>query len=611
MHSLRRAHFILAIQHMGPYKQRPVFMITKFWLYTTIVLLALASCAISLNSELVYDDERAASELHAIKGWFDVDGMARQVSPLRQITLAADSAVWTKNWMGFHATNLALHALAAFALLALLRRLLNQESAAQWTAGLFALMPIGVAAVSVVAHRTEIIGTLLMLLACLFWLRPQRTALAWIVGGVFAALAAIETSMSLMLPLLLVAYDWLLVAPSQPERVRPRLVAGGMAALALVALHIAHYGWVNTQGYWQQESWEAAPALGEWPIRLMRDWPAGVWSALRWLAIPLPFDCDHGLTPSSLLATLTGVTVLVALVAIICLQARQRPRLAFGVAWVLAGCAVAALNVFRSHYGAISESELYAVAPGLCLLGGLGIQHLCKLDRASTRFWVEIGAMTAAALALGSWSNWRAYQYDSDGSMLAATLSNHPDSGLAHLKMGRYCIELMRQSSNSKVPRVLAEREFQKAIDLHWDYYETYGNLGVMALTRRDFTQAEACFRKSLALNPTSFGARLRLGHALHGQRRFEAARDIYKQLLTEKPRSIDLYQLIGETYELENRASEAEPFFRQAKRLADERRQERLEAQRKNSTPLDDEPPVVTLPANRTPQTNALPRRK
>jgi protein O-mannosyl-transferase len=586
-------------------------MITKFWLYATIALLALAACVVSLKFGLVYDDDRAEDEQRAVQGWTDVNGMMRQHAPLRQLSLAADATVWGKDWMDFHVTNLALHALASLALLALLRRLLGRQPAAQWAAGLFALLPIGASAVSVVAHRNEMIGTLLILLACLAWLRPQRDWRAWTVGGVFAALAAVETSMSLMLPLLLVAYDLLVVAPSQPERLRPRLVETGAAALAVTTLHLAHCWWINHHGYWQPESWEIAPALSEWPVRLLRDWPAGVWVALRWLVVPLPFDVDHGLTPASLVATLAGITLFVALVNVILSQARPRPLLALGVAWVLAGCAVAALSVFRSHYGAIAESELYAVAPGLCLLAGLGIGQLCKLDRVGTRFWVEVGALATVALALVSWSNWRSYQFESDGRMLATTLANHPDSGLAHLKMGRHCIDLMRQSSNPKVPRIIAEKEFQKAIELHWDYYETYGNLGVMALNRRDYTQAEVCFRKALELNPTSFGARLRLANALHGQQRFEAAREIYKQLLTERPRSVDLYQLIGDTYALENRASEAEPFFRQASRLADERRQERLVAQRKNAGPEDDAPPAVTLPAPAVTQTNAAPKRK
>ncbi|MFA6560677.1 MAG: tetratricopeptide repeat protein [Verrucomicrobiia bacterium] len=587
-------------------------MITKFWLYTTIALLALASCAISLRSELVYDDERAARELRGVASLTDFRGIASQKAPLRQITLAVDAAVWKRDDLSYHAMNLVYHALTTLVLLALLRRLLDRRSAAQWAAGLFALMPISAAAVGVVAHRSEILGTLMMLVACLAWLRPQRDWVAWTIGGVFAALAAVETSMSLLLPLLLLAYDQWILPPSTPERARSRLVETSAVALAVFALHIAHRCWLSTYGYWSPESWETLPAWSDLPIRLLRDWPAGVFVALRWLVVPLPFIHDHGLTPSSWFVTLAGLATLAALVAIIRSQARQQPRLAFGIAWLLAGCAVAALNVFRSRYGAIHESELYAVAPGLCLLGGIAIERLCKLERISTRLWVEIGALAVLALTLVTWSNWRAYQFGSEIRLLSTTLSNHPDSGLCHLAMGRLCLEASRRSAGKGVMRVTAEREFEKARELNWNYYETYGNLGEMAMHKRDYTRAESCYRQALALHPTGTGARLRLGNALHAQKRYDAAREIYQQLLLEKPRAIDLYRLIADTYEAENKFTEATRFLEQAKRLMDEARQKELEAAGNKAETAAEAPPVVTMPVpSPAPHTSAPRNRK
>ncbi|MCX6899550.1 MAG: tetratricopeptide repeat protein [Verrucomicrobia bacterium] len=586
-------------------------MITKFWLYTTIALLALASCVISLTSELVYDDERAARELHGITSLTDLRGLASQMAPVRQITLAVDAATWKKDNLGFHSMNLVYHALTALVLLALLRQLLGCAPAAQWTAGLFALIPISAAAVGVVAHRGEILGTLMMLIACLAWLRPQRDWIAWTVGGIAAALAAVETSMSLMLPLLLLAYDQLLVAPSSPERTRSRWVETGAVALALFALHIAHRWWVSVHSYWSPESWETAPAWSDWLIRSLRDWPAGVFVALRWLVFPLPFINDHGLTPSSWFVTLAGLATLAVLAALIRSQMRQQPRLAFGLAWLLAGCAVAALNVFRYRYGAIHESELYTIAPGLCLLGGIAIERFCKLERISAQLWVEVGALTIMAITLGTWSNWRAYQFRSETRLLAVSLSNHPDSGLSHLALGRLCLETMRRTADKGVMRVTAEREFEKARELNWNYYETYGNLGEMAMHRRDYTRAESCYRQALALHPTGTGGRLRLGNALHAQRRFSDAREIYQQLLIEKPRAIDLYRLIADTYEAENKITEATRFLEQAKRLMDEARQKELEAAGNKAEIAAEAPPVVTLPVAIAPQTNAPRSRK
>lgn len=583
-------------------------MITKFWLYATIALLAIAAGLTSLTSELIYADERAARELHAVAGFTDVRNLASQTAPLRQFTLLADTAIWQKDNLGYHAANLAYHALASIMLFALLRRLLDRQPAALWAAGLFALMPIGAAAFSVVAHRGEILGALMIFSAGLAWLRPQRDWTAWTVGGVCAALAAIETSLSLLLPLLLFAYDQLLLPPSQ-RRERARWVDAVAVAIAVCAIHLVHRSWVSTYGSWMPESWETSPTWSEAPLCLLRDWPAGIFTALRWLAVPLPFMHDHGLTPSSWLLTLVGLVTLAAFIALIRRQARPQPRIAFAITWLLAGCAIAALNVFRSRYGAIFEHELYAVAPGFCLLGGIAIEQLCKLERNSRRFWVEIGALAVVALALCGWSNWRAYQFRSEARMLSTTLSNHPGSGLCHLAMGRLCLDASRRATEKGVMRVTAEREFEKARDAGWNYYETYGNLGEVAMLKRDYTRAEACYRQALTLHPTGTGGRLRLGNALHAQQRYAAAREIYQQLLVEKPRAIDLYRLIADTYESENRPAEAKPFIQQAARLAEELRQKEMEFQGKPAALVPDIPPVLAPPATPAPQTNAVRR--
>jgi tetratricopeptide (TPR) repeat protein len=584
-------------------------MITKFWLYATIALLAFASGVISLTSELVYDDERAAREMRGVASVTDFRGLASQTAPLRQATLLVDAAVWRKDNLGYHATNLVSHALASLALLALLRRLLDRRPAALWAAAFFALSPIAAAAVGVVAHRGEILGALMIFTACLAWLRPHRNWIAWIVGGIAAALAAAETSMSLLLPMLLFAYDRLLVPPPSEKRARLRLLETLVVALAMVALHFGHCWLVSVHDFWSPESWELAPAWTQWPARLLRDWTAGVFVALRWLAFPLPFIHDHGLTPSSWFTSLVGFATLAAFVALIRSLARSRPRLAFALAWLMAGCAVAALNVFRSRYGAILEHQLYAVAPGLCLLGGFAVERLCKLDRISVRLWVETGVLAVVALTLIVWSNWRAYQFSSEVRLLTATLSNHPDSGLCHLAMGRLCLEAMRRSTDKSVMRATAEREFERAREVNWNYYETYGNLGEMAMHRRDYTRAETYYQQALALHPTGTGARLRMGNALHAQRRFAAAREVYQQLLAEKPRAIDLYRLIADTYQSEQRPIEAEPFLRQAARLTEELRQKELELQGKPAEPPADAAPVITMPAIPPPQTNAARR--
>jgi len=601
-------------------------MVINFWRYIAVALLALVAFGASSRSEMLYDDQRAARALRGVEGFADVAGWLRQPAPLRQISLMLESRAGATTNLARHSVSLLCHAAAAMLLLALLRRLLNHRPAATWAAGLFALLPTGASAVGVVAHRNEIFGLMLILLACMAWLRPQRGWRAWTAGGACAALAVMETSMALLLPCLLAAYELLLARPNQPGPARPRLVAVGVAAVAVLAAQCAWRWWGDTSGFILQETWESLPAWSDWPARIVRDWPSGVIEALRWLVLPWPFDVDHGLTPSPWWETILGWLGIAALGALIYRQARLRPWVAFGIAWVLAGCGVAALDVLRHQYGAILEQKLYLIAPGLCLLGGLLAERVCQFDagsleragtlvaiselmavmmicagaaviwllpdlmpkavqsspRSATGVWAAVVAVawllifarqlrpeprlvTATAwqicilefAVLGAVvaSNWRAMGFSSEAAMLRETLANHRDSGYAHLALGRLLLDARQDEP--------AGKQFLLAAANGWNYYETFGNLGEVAMKRRDFKRAENCYREALRLNPKGAGAQLRLANALHGQKRYAEARAIYLELLKGQPHPLDLYELLAETYMAENRLQEANNVLR------------------------------------------------
>ncbi|MCX7826181.1 MAG: hypothetical protein N2689_11575, partial [Verrucomicrobiae bacterium] len=250
-------------------------MVLNFWRYVAVALLALVAFGVSLKSEMLYDDQRAGRALRGVEGFADLSGWLRQPAPLRQLSLMLESRCGVQSNLGRHSMNLLWHAAASALLLALLRRLLARRPAATWAAGLFAALPVGASAVGVVAHRNEILGLILVLLACVAWLRPHRSWLAWTAGGVCAALAVMETSMALLLPGVLAAYELLLVAPNQPAEARPRLAAVGIAAAAVFGAQCGWRAWSDTHGFILQETWEALPAWSEWPARIVRDWPSG------------------------------------------------------------------------------------------------------------------------------------------------------------------------------------------------------------------------------------------------------------------------------------------------------------------------------------------------
>ncbi|MCX7827157.1 MAG: tetratricopeptide repeat protein, partial [Verrucomicrobiae bacterium] len=167
----------------------------------------------------------------------------------------------------------------------------------------------------------------------------------------------------------------------------------------------------------------------------------------------------------------------------------------------------------------------------------------------------QICVLEFAFLGMVVGSNWRALGFSSEAAMLRKTLANHRNSGYAHLALGRLLLDARQYEP--------AGKQFLLAAANRWNYYETFGNLGEVAMKRRDFKRAENCYREALRLNPAGAGAQLRLANALHGQKRHAEARTIYLQLLKTEPHPPELYELLADTYVAENRLQEANNVLR------------------------------------------------
>ncbi|MBI5396635.1 MAG: hypothetical protein HZA91_15180, partial [Verrucomicrobia bacterium] len=223
-------------------------MIQKFWLYATIALLAAAAFAVSLNNELLYDDMRAGRSLQGVSSLWDFGGWARQTAPLRQLSIFTDVRLWRKDALAYHAMSLLYHSITVIVLLAFLRRLLDRRPAALWAAGLFAILPANAGAVSVVAHRNEIFGALMILLALWAWLRPRRTAGAWTAGGVCALLALMETPMALVLPFIVLACDLWLKPAGKRKDTRAPFITFGILVISFLVGQVLLSWWLGGHG---------------------------------------------------------------------------------------------------------------------------------------------------------------------------------------------------------------------------------------------------------------------------------------------------------------------------------------------------------------------------
>ena len=159
--------------------------------------------------------------------------------PLPYLTFALDHRLWGVRPYGYHLLNVAIHATAALALFSLVRRSLLTPGVRQRFAGratllatviaiLWAVHPLQTQAVTYVYQRIESLTGMCMLvcLACYARAAPAQAGGRWdgrwLAGSLAAAAGAMASKENaVVLPLLVLAWDWFFVALPTGEAEAP------------------------------------------------------------------------------------------------------------------------------------------------------------------------------------------------------------------------------------------------------------------------------------------------------------------------------------------------------------------------------------------------------
>jgi hypothetical protein len=164
-----------------------------------------------------------------------------ELRPFVALAFMVDGAVWDANPLGYHLTNILIHAFNSILLFFVVRTLKVGTNSAALVAGLlFAAHPSHVEAVYVVSGRTDMLpGTFLLgsFLAFIFY-RSQNKIVFYIFSVILYALGLYSKEVIIPLPGLLIAYD-LLVVRNQEKKIFKIVVCYLPYFLALAGyLHI-------------------------------------------------------------------------------------------------------------------------------------------------------------------------------------------------------------------------------------------------------------------------------------------------------------------------------------------------------------------------------------
>ncbi len=580
------------------------------WGIVLVLALTFATYAPTLTYQFVHDDRGQIVENPAVHTWSALPGyFTAQVwagimpgesgnyyRPLFLIWLRTNDMLFGHHAWGWHLTTVLAHILATLLIYLLALRLGTGRDVALMSALIFGLHPVHIEGVAWISGVTEPLLGILLISSFLFYLKWRvQKAVRWqlLSAGTFA-LAILEKETGLILPGLLLAYEWTLgrngidpggdsSALSLHAETPPRLRANRANILRRCAqcvkliwpylLVISLYFPMRIhalQGFSHVVSripvWQVALT---WPILIafwIRHliWPAGLATFYNLSVVVQPTLANFTLP------LILDLAVLIALFAAV----RQSLQAKFFAVWlVLPLIPLLNLRVFLSDDFA-HDRYLYLPVAGFAVLLAMLLRKVC----AGPARWLNLparflaaGLVLAAAMAFGTITE---SSYFSDNmTFYAYSLTKTPHNPYAESNYGsllaeqgrldealQYFLDAVRYRPDyfnaaynlaltyyklGRFPE--AERAFLQAMQIDSRNPDSYFYLGMTRFKSGRTSEAISCLRQAIALRPTGFAYHFALGMMLKTQGDLSGARREFREELANYPQEQGAAEQVGE----------------------------------------------------------------
>jgi len=433
-------------------------------------LLSLLLYLPALHHGFIMDDRWLIVENPYIKGWQYLPQMLTQDAwniwdrhnywrPVFSISLALDYSLWGLNPLGFHLTNILLHA-ANTTLLYLLGRRLQNSACALFAALFFGLHPIQVHAVNVISTRGDLLAAFFTLLS-LHAFFSRRTVLF----PLALMLAALSKETSMVLPLA-VLFAWIIV--EKGEQGSRLILAFVVLGLYLGVRYSLGFSFSLPRSIFSYETYLAGRLL--LACKVLALYCLALFNLFQ---LPHPFWTAEIPTSVTDPYVLSGISIFGLVMAAILGNLKRNSILAFGLIWFVVY--FLPISNLKELNQPMAEHWLYIPMLGLGLAFGAALDD--SFLRLPSARLARVGITTGVAVFLIF------------GFLVAGEKSRIYRNDEAFL--------LAAMRANPQVPRL-------------------YSFMGTVYLTEGDIHKAKEFYAQALVLDPHDFLANYRFGFILH-----------------------------------------------------------------------------------------------
>lgn len=533
---------------------------------TIAVLAAMLPHLESLQNPFVYDDYDTIvanpSLVEPINPRFVLTH-----SPFRPVvnaSYALDRVMWGQRRAGFHLTSLLLHAAVVVLLYVLLvcairdvhRCAPSQHERRErdaWVAAvaamIFGVHPLGTESVGYVSGRSEVLVALFVLAAMLcarsvFVWHNRRVAgedagrppLAALCGTIlFAALAALSKESAAALPVIVLAYDWL-VLPG-PRAARAFRLKWLLLPLLVLGIALATFRVLALLGDGHQL--HRPPHLNLFTQFIV------IWRYLGLFVLPVGQAIMHGTREVRSLADPVAIAAALGLAGLVWVAFRLRrltPLVPLGAVWFLAALAPSSSLVALRE--AMAEHRTYLPGIGLVLAAaGAAMAQMDAQRRAKPVPAVYLWAAGAVIIVLAALTGARYHVWRDPVALWREAVGRSPGMWEPHYALA--------DALRDRGACAAAIGEYQRAIEINPRYRDAHTNLAICLAQTGQYAEAEAALRRALEIDPRFTRGYTNLAALAVSQRDYELARSLYLKALEFDQRNVHARMQLAQLYEL------------------------------------------------------------
>ncbi|MGB2631210.1 MAG: tetratricopeptide repeat protein [Candidatus Omnitrophota bacterium] len=525
-----------------------------------VFIVAFMVYANTLLNDFIWDDEYLILNNSQVKSFthlpkvfktyvgYGSENINNFYRPIQEISNMIDYFLWGEYPVGFHLTNVVLHALVSLMVFLFLFYVSGDVLASCIAALFYSVHPVHSEAIAYIAGRADSLYAFFMLLSLVLFIRhvnrvkTGKSGIAlYILSIFFFIISLLSKEIIITMPLLIFLYmAFFLKNRGEFNSVYAKLklrwipyavVAGVYAYLRLTVLSFA--------GIAPPSAFTKIPLL----YRLVTFFRTiGVYFRLMVFPVDLrmerTIDISRALlNPGSLLA----MGMIAAIIWIAYKTYKTNRLVSFSIVWFFANLLPVSNLVPINSF--IAEHWIYVASIGPFFLLGMGLTWLyrnafSRVKATSVLFFVLVAFFVGIYFRLTVIRNvdWR-----DEITFFHATLKYHPRNARLYLNLGNTYYE------KGEIDKAI--EQYRNATKINKDYAVAYGNIGSAYLHKKNINEAEEYLTKAIGLKYNYPIAHYNLGIIYFQKKQYDDAIKELTVATEQLPQLFQAWNMLGRTY--------------------------------------------------------------